>query len=54
MGWGERYVLWFFDACAAPEQHTDDRAIMPPSADPFLVLIALSALTWCYFKKVKI
>ena len=50
MGWGERYVLWFFDACAAPEQGCKI-AGMPPFADPVLALIALSAAAWCYLIK---
>jgi len=50
MGWAERYLVWFLDACSAPEQGCKI-AGMPPFADPVLALIALSAAAWCYLIK---
>lgn len=51
----ERYLAWFIGANIAPEREDGKPSTLsapPPSADPFLVLIAIIAAQWCYLKRI--
>lgn len=55
VGWAERYLAWFIGANIAPEREDGKPSTLsapPPSADPFLVLIAIIAAQWCYLKRI--
>jgi hypothetical protein len=54
MGWAEKYLAWFIGGCIAPDREEGRPVTLsapPPSADPFLVCIALIAALWGYLKR---